>query len=74
MLSKSQAKTFFLVGTALCSTVFIGLTIDTFQRVPGQTNQARMDESVIRGKHLFGRNNCAGCHTILARAPTTHQS
>lgn len=65
MLSKSQAKTFFLVGTAICSAVFIGLTVDTFSKLPAQTNQAEMNESVIRGKHLFDRNNCMGCHTIL---------
>lgn len=65
MLSKSQAKTFFLVGTVICSAVFIGLTVDTFSKLPAQTNQAEMNESVIRGKHLFDRNNCMGCHTIL---------
>lgn len=65
MLSKSQAKMFFLIGTALCSTAFILLTVDTFKRVPLQTNQAEMTESVVRGKHLFDQNNCMGCHTIL---------
>lgn len=65
MLSKSQAKSFFLVGTALCSTAFIGLTMDTFKRIPRQTHQENMNESVIRGKHLFDRNNCMGCHTIM---------
>lgn len=65
MLSKSQAKTFFLVGTVICSAVFIGLTVDTFSKLPAQTNQAEMNDSVIRGKHLFDRNNCMGCHTIL---------
>lgn len=24
-----------------------------------------MDESVIRGKHLWDSNNCMGCHTLL---------
>lgn len=65
MLSKSQAKAFFLVGTAVCSAAFVLLTIDTFKRIPKQTNQAEMNESVIRGKHLFDKNNCMGCHTIL---------
>lgn len=65
MLSKSQAKTFFLWGTAICSTAFIGLTVDTFKQIPKQTNVANMNESVIRGKHLFDKNNCMGCHTIL---------
>jgi hypothetical protein len=30
MLSKSAARTFFLLGTAVCSLAFVGLTIDTF--------------------------------------------
>lgn len=65
MLSKSQAKAFFIWGTVLCGAAFIGLTIDTFRQIPALTNQQNMNESVIRGKHLFDRNNCMGCHTIL---------
>lgn len=65
MLSKSQAKAFFLIGTAAFSAIFIGLTIDTFQRIPKQTNAAELDASAIRGKHLFDKKNCMGCHTIL---------
>ena len=65
MLSKSQAKSFFVFGTALCSLVFVGLTIDTFQRIPAQTNTENLSPAVIRGKHLFEENNCMGCHTIL---------
>lgn len=65
MLSKSQAKAFFVVGTAVCSFAFVGLTIDTFQRIPKQTNTENMSPAVIAGKHLFEQNNCMGCHTIL---------
>lgn len=65
MLTKSQAKNFFVVGTVLCSAAFVLLTIDTFKRIPKQTNQAEMTDAVVRGKHLFDRNNCMGCHTIL---------
>ncbi len=65
MLSKSQAKTFFLLGTAVCSAIFVGLTIDTFTKIPAQTNQNEMNDSVVRGKHLFDQNNCMGCHTIM---------
>lgn len=65
MLSKSQAKTFFLIGTALCSLAFIGLTVDTFRRIPSQTNEQNLTAEAIRGKHLFEQNNCMGCHTIL---------
>lgn len=65
MLSKSQARNFFLIGTALCSIAFIGLTVDSFQRIPQQTRQQNLSPEAIRGKHLFDRNNCMGCHTIL---------
>lgn len=65
MLTKSQAKTFFVVGTVVCSATFVLLTLDTFKRIPLQTRQAEMTESVVRGKHLFDQNNCMGCHTIF---------
>lgn len=65
MLSKSQAKAFFLVGTIGFSAIFIGLTIDTFQRIPEQTKQRTLTEKAIKGKHLFDRKNCMGCHTIM---------
>jgi nitric oxide reductase subunit C len=65
VLSKSQAKAFFILGTAAFSAIFVGLTIDTFQRIPKQTNTNELTESAIRGKHLFDKKNCMGCHTIM---------
>lgn len=65
MLTKSQAKAFFIIGTAAFSAIFVGLTIDTFQRIPSQTKSQNLTEEVIRGKHLFDTKNCMGCHTIM---------
>lgn len=65
MLSKSAARAFFLSGTALCSLFFVGLTVDTFRRIPAQTRSASLTEAAKRGKHLWERNNCMGCHTLL---------
>ncbi len=65
MLSKSAARNFFILGTVLCFAAFILLTADTLRQIPGQTNEDRMTESVIRGKHLWDSSNCMGCHTIL---------
>lgn len=65
MLSKSQARAFFFVGTGLCALAFIGLTVDTFGKIPAQTGQAQLTEQVIRGKDLWDHNNCMGCHTLL---------
>ncbi len=65
MLSKSAARAFFVAGTALCSVVFVGLTVDTFQRIPAQTNADAITPEVVRGKDLWDHNNCMGCHTLL---------
>mgnify|MGYP001619401440 CR=1 FL=1 len=65
MLSKSGARTFFLVGTFVCAGAFILLTLDTLKRVPGQTREENITAEVIRGKNLWEKNNCMGCHTIL---------
>ncbi len=65
MLSKSQARGFFVGGTLFFSAIFIFLTIDTLREIPKLQNQDRMTESVVRGKHIWDKNNCMGCHTIL---------
>lgn len=65
MLTKSQAKAFFIIGTAAFSAIFIGLTIDTFQKIPDQTKSKNLTPLVIEGKHLFDSKNCMGCHTIM---------
>lgn len=65
MLSKSQARAFFILGTLLFTLIFIGLTVDTLRKIPAQTQSSNMTESVIRGKHLWDKNNCMGCHTLL---------
>lgn len=48
MLSKSQAKLFFLGGTALFSLVFLGLTVDTIRQTPARSREAALDESALR--------------------------
>lgn len=65
MLSKSAARKFFLVGTFLCAGAFVMLTLDTLKRIPAQTHEANLGQDAIRGKHLFDKGNCMGCHTIL---------
>lgn len=65
MLTKSQARLFFLGGTALFSLVFLLLTVDTIRQVPKQTNQKKLTDAVKRGKHIWDENNCMGCHTLL---------
>jgi len=65
MLSKSAARAFFLGGTALCSIAFVLLGVDSFQRIPAQTNAHGLTPAVARGKQLWEENNCMGCHTLF---------
>ena len=65
MLSKKQARTFFLGGTLVTFLVFIGLTIFSFSKEQDQSNYEDITEQVVRGKVLWEKNNCMGCHTIL---------
>lgn len=65
MLSKSAARAFFFIGTIGFSAIFLGLTIDTMRRVPEQTRQHNITPQVVQGKHLWEKNNCMGCHTLL---------
>ena len=65
MLSKKQARAFFLGGTLVTFLVFIGLTVFSLSGEVDQTNKENITESVVRGKKIWEENNCMGCHTIL---------
>jgi nitric oxide reductase subunit C len=65
MLSKSQAKLFFLVFTAGFSLAFLAMTVDTIQAVPERSHEDRLSPEAVRGKEIWEKNNCMGCHTIL---------
>lgn len=65
MLSKSQARAFFLGGTILFAAIFIGLTIDTILQNDKRTNSHHLTDSVKRGKEIWENKNCMGCHTLL---------
>lgn len=65
MLTKKQARLFFVGGTVFFSAIFILLTVDTLASIPERQNSHLMTESVVRGKEIWDTSNCMGCHTIL---------
>ena len=65
MLSKKQARAFFLGGTFVTFLIFIGLTIFSFSEGNDQTNKENLTAEVVRGKEIWETNNCMGCHTLL---------
>lgn len=67
MLSLSQAKWFFLGGTAVTFLIFFGLTAHTFTRIPELTNQDRLTEQVAHGKHLWAATSSLPGWTVRRR-------
>jgi len=66
MLSKRQAKVFFLGGTLFFSIIFLGLTVDTLVNgIPKLTHDDEITDQVRLGRELWDSNNCMGCHTIM---------
>lgn len=65
MLTKRQAKTFFIGGTLLFSGVFLWLTVDTVREVKARNSSITLSPEVVRGKVIWEDNNCMGCHTLL---------
>jgi len=65
MLSKKQARAFFLGGTLVTFLAFIALTVYSLSKSQDQSHEENITEAVVRGKNLWDSNNCMGCHTIL---------
>lgn len=65
MLSKADSLKIFTVVTITAVIVFLFLSYDTLKKIPNQTNEKNITNSVVRGKHIWESNNCMGCHTIF---------
>ena len=66
MLSKSQARFFFLGGTIVSFGVFLGMSWTSLvNEVPKKTHEENLTKEVIHGKQIWESNNCMGCHTIF---------
>lgn len=65
MLSKSQARAFFLGGTGIFTAAFLALSYDSMQQMPKMTNADKLTPEVIEGKKIWEDNNCMGCHTLF---------
>lgn len=65
MLTKRQAKTFFIGGTLLFSGVFLWLTVDTVIDVNRRNSNKTLTPEIVRGKVIWEDNNCMGCHTLF---------
>lgn len=64
-MTKTSTRRFFWGGTVLFTAVFIGLTIHTHTTIGARTNSEALTEDVVRGLHVWERNNCENCHTLM---------
>jgi len=65
MLTKSDSLKIFIVISVTAIIVFLLLSYDTLNRIPDQTNEKNLTDSVIRGKNIWESNNCMGCHALF---------
>lgn len=66
MLSKKQAKIFFLGGTIFFMLIFIGMSVHSLTvGIPKNTNDSDITKEVKLGKLLWEESNCMGCHTLM---------
>lgn len=63
--TKSAARNIFYGGAVFFFLLFLGLTFDTMATLPQRDNRANLDDSALRGKHIWETRNCIGCHTLM---------
>ena len=63
--TKSMARNIFFGGTTFFFLLLVALTFDTMQVLPKRDHRENITASVARGKQIWERNDCVGCHTIL---------
>lgn len=64
-LTKSAARNIYYGGSLFFLLLFFGLTFHTTRALPERDQRQQLTEQVVLGKHVWERNNCIGCHTLL---------
>jgi nitric oxide reductase subunit C len=65
-LTKSAARNIFYGGSAFFLLIFVGLTVQSCNYALTTSTDAKgLNDAVARGKHVWEKNACINCHTIL---------
>jgi nitric oxide reductase subunit C len=64
-MTKRHTRLFFIAGTLIFAAVFLGLTVHSHTQFGELTNADQITPDVVEGKHVWHRNNCINCHTLL---------
>lgn len=67
--TKTMARNIFYGGTAFFFLLFLALTFDSMGQLPSRDNRAALESDlgpqIAKGKMLWEKNDCIGCHTLL---------
>jgi nitric oxide reductase subunit C len=63
--TKSMARNIFFGGSAFFFLLLVALTFDTMQVLPKRDHRENITPAVERGKMVWEKNDCIGCHTLL---------
>ena len=64
-MTQTTVRNIFIVGTVIFSILFLYLSYDSLKQMPKRTNEDRLTDEVVAGKHAWQKYNCNDCHTIL---------
>ena len=65
VMTKSMARNIFYGGSLFFILIFLGLSAHSHWYIVNSENSAKLDESVVRGKHVWEKHACINCHTIM---------
>ena len=66
VMTKSMARNIFYGGSLFFILIFVGLTAQSHRYIrTTSTDAAGLTDSVAAGKHIWEKNACINCHTIL---------
>ncbi len=63
--TKGMARNIYYGGGVFFFLLLVGLTFDTMLELPKRDHRENITEAVIQGKHLWEKNNCIGCHSLM---------
>ena len=65
VMTKSMARNIFYGGSLFFILIFLALSAHSHLYILRSENSAKLDDSVVRGKHLWEKHACINCHSIL---------
>jgi len=66
VMTKSMARNIFYGGSLFFTLIFVGLAVHSHLYIVNvSTNKETLTQSVANGKHLWEKNACINCHTII---------